>query len=218
MPFLTYHDGDQVQRFEITRKLTGVGRAGDNDLAISDPGIEPYHAQILRDGKSWVLTSLDPEAVLLVNGRDRRNYGLRDGDLLMMGGTELSFSLSAPQEAKATPRQDTGRRRAVDADGLDPRLKKISTFAEQLLLGMEVPEIFKTLLDHVEFAGKALHSDDILEHVHKTPVVCDLRVGLAIEKMLKQNPNKEPWMVALGFGIGTLTSLGIFALSTEIVK
>ena len=40
-----------------------------------------------------------------------------------------------------------------------------------------------------------------------------------LEKLiLKQNPTKEPWFVALGFGIGTLTSLGIFALSTEIVK
>jgi len=40
-----------------------------------------------------------------------------------------------------------------------------------------------------------------------------------LEKLiLKQNPTKEPWLVALGFGIGTLTSLGIFALSTEIVK
>ena len=36
--------------------------------------------------------------------------------------------------------------------------------------------------------------------------------------IIKQNPSKEPLMVALGFGIGTLTSLGIFALSTEIVK
>jgi len=41
----------------------------------------------------------------------------------------------------------------------------------------------------------------------------DLLQGLII----KQNPGKEPFMVALGFGIGTLTSLGIFALSTEIV-
>jgi len=36
--------------------------------------------------------------------------------------------------------------------------------------------------------------------------------------ILNQNPNKEPWMVALGFGIGTLASLGIFSLSTEIAK
>ena len=33
----------------------------------------------------------------------------------------------------------------------------------------------------------------------------------------KSKPGREPFMVALGFGIGTLTSLGIFALSTEIV-
>jgi len=37
------------------------------------------------------------------------------------------------------------------------------------------------------------------------------------ELVLKQKPGKDPFMVALGFGIGTLTSLGIFALSTEIV-
>ena len=36
--------------------------------------------------------------------------------------------------------------------------------------------------------------------------------------IVKQKPGSEPFMVALGFGIGTLTSLGIFALSTEIVK
>ena len=36
--------------------------------------------------------------------------------------------------------------------------------------------------------------------------------------VIKQNPSKEPWMVALGFGIGTLTSIGIFAISTEIVN
>ncbi len=34
----------------------------------------------------------------------------------------------------------------------------------------------------------------------------------------KTKPVSEPLMVALGFGIGTLTSLGIFALSTEIVR
>ena len=34
----------------------------------------------------------------------------------------------------------------------------------------------------------------------------------------KTKPGVEPLMVALGFGIGTLTSLGIFSLATEIVK
>ena len=39
-----------------------------------------------------------------------------------------------------------------------------------------------------------------------------------MDLVLKQKPGKDPFLVALGFGIGTLTSLGIFALSTEIVK
>ena len=38
------------------------------------------------------------------------------------------------------------------------------------------------------------------------------------ELVLKRKPGGEPFFVALGFGIGTLTSLGIFALSAEIVK
>ena len=36
--------------------------------------------------------------------------------------------------------------------------------------------------------------------------------------VLTQKPGKDPFLVALGFGIGTLTSLGIFAISAEIVK
>jgi hypothetical protein len=36
--------------------------------------------------------------------------------------------------------------------------------------------------------------------------------------IIKQKPSQGPFFVALGFGIGTLTSLGIFALSTEIVR
>ena len=38
------------------------------------------------------------------------------------------------------------------------------------------------------------------------------------ELVLKQKPGQGPFLVALGFGIGTLASLGIFALSTEIVR
>ena len=36
--------------------------------------------------------------------------------------------------------------------------------------------------------------------------------------VMKQKPADGPLLVALGFGIGTVTSLGIFALSTEIVQ
>ena len=54
---------------------------------------------------------------------------------------------------------------------------------------------------------------------HESMMILKAAENDRLEKLiLKQNPTKEPWLVALGFGIGTLTSLGIFALSTEIVK
>ena len=39
-----------------------------------------------------------------------------------------------------------------------------------------------------------------------------------VDLVMNKKPSNDPLLVALGFGIGTLTSLGIFALSTEIVK
>jgi len=54
---------------------------------------------------------------------------------------------------------------------------------------------------------------------HESMMILKSAENARLEKMIiEQNPTREPWMVALGFGIGTLTSLGIFALSTEIVK
>jgi hypothetical protein len=47
----------------------------------------------------------------------------------------------------------------------------------------------------------------------KTSQIDDLR-----ELVLKPKPANGPLAVALGFGIGTLTSLGIFAISTEIAN
>jgi transcriptional regulator with GAF, ATPase, and Fis domain len=146
VPFLTFHDGDSVQRFELRRKLTGIGRASDNRLVLDDAAVLAYHAQILRDGKSWVLSSLDRDAVLIVNGKDRRHYSLKDGDILHLGGTELTFSLDAPSAAVAAT---TSSQAPVPIPAADARLEKIATFASKLLLGMEVPAVFKTLLDAV---------------------------------------------------------------------
>ena len=54
---------------------------------------------------------------------------------------------------------------------------------------------------------------------HESMMILKVAENDRLEKLiLEQKPTKEPWMVALGFGIGTLSSLGIFALSTEIVK
>jgi len=123
----------------------GIGRASDNRIVLEDEAVLLHHAQVLRDGSSWVLSSLDREAVLIVNGKDRRHYSLRDGDLVLLGGTELTFSEDSPApDFIPSPLREVGSPARIDE-----RLEKISMFAEKLLLGMAVPDIFKTLLDSV---------------------------------------------------------------------
>jgi transcriptional regulator with GAF, ATPase, and Fis domain len=149
MPFLSYVDRSGPTKAEVSRKLTGIGRAGDNDVVIDDVSLRPYHAQILRDGKNWILSSMDRDAVLLVNGKERRNQALSDGDLLRLGSLELCWNLAEPSRAvEARPGPVVSRPMPVPG-GADPRLDRIIAFSEKLLLGMAVPEIFRTLLDAV---------------------------------------------------------------------
>jgi len=148
VPYLTYSNDDGVQRFEITRKLTGIGSAADNTVHLIDPAVLSYHCQLLRDGKNWVLSSMDREALIMVNGKERRHYKLQDGDLLMLGGTELAWSVDAPTEQLTTTMSSRPRVAPV-AGGPDPRFDKLVRFSEKLLMGMEVADIFKVLLDSV---------------------------------------------------------------------
>lgn len=147
MPYLTYNDGNEVQRFEVRRKLTGIGSSSDNNLHLDDPAVQPYHCQILRDGKNWVISSLDRDALIVVNGKERRHYKLQDGDLLMLGGTELAFSTEEP--ASSVTDTLSSRPRVAAVAGKDPRFDKLVRFSEKLLLGMETSDVFKILLDAV---------------------------------------------------------------------
>ena len=150
MPFLSFTDPSGPKRVEVSRKLTGIGRSADNDIAIDDASIRPYHAQVLRDGKTWILSSLDRDAVLLVNGKDRRNQVLGDGDLVRLGAVDLAWSVQEPaRPPERSGGSAGGIRPVVVAGGPDPRLEKLVAFSEKLLLGMAVPDIFRTLLDAV---------------------------------------------------------------------
>ncbi|MCO4769869.1 MAG: sigma 54-interacting transcriptional regulator [Deltaproteobacteria bacterium] len=148
VPYLTYSSDDGVQRIEITRKLTGIGSSPDNKVHIADPAILPHHCQVLRDGKNWVLSSLDREALIMVNGKERRHYKLQDGDLLMLGGTELAWSVDEPTSQLQTTMSSRPRVPAVFG-GRDPRFDKLVRFSEKLLAGMGLSDVFKVLLDSV---------------------------------------------------------------------
>jgi len=150
MPFLTYSDrsGDS-HRFPIKKKLTTIGRSKGNDLCVDDPQMVPQHAHVLADGDSLMLSSLDPKAAITVNGRPRRNYELRDGDIVTLGGTEFTFDARSDEpRVVEQPAPRKTRRERVEADG-SGRFDRLFRFAEKLLAGQPLDTLFKTLLDSV---------------------------------------------------------------------
>ncbi len=148
MPFLSYTDPDgQPRRFEIKKKLSTIGRTKGNDLSVDDAEMMPQHAHILSDGKTHVISSLDPKATIVVNGRSRRNYGLTDGDIIVLGSTEFTYDAreGAVKMLEEAPRPASKKARKTD----DARFDRLFRFADRLLAGQPLGNLFKTLLDAV---------------------------------------------------------------------
>jgi len=148
MAFLTFTDPSGTpQRFEIKKKLTTIGRTKSNDLAVEDPEMMPQHAHILADGSGHMVSSLDPKATIVVNGRARRNYALQDGDILTLGATEFTYDAREGAVKVMESTDDMVRRKPRLPD--DERLSRLFRFSEKLLAGQPLDGLFKTLLDSV---------------------------------------------------------------------
>ena len=78
-------------------------------------------------------------------------------------------------------------------------------------------KIFNQSFLNEDDAGKQLKDFEALLIMRERTRITKFLIDRLTKLVIKQPPNQAPLMVALGFGISTLTSLGIFALSTEIV-
>jgi pSer/pThr/pTyr-binding forkhead associated (FHA) protein len=88
--------------FNIDRGLATVGRAEENVVGLfGDPGVQPRHAVIERQGNNYVLKNLAVQHGVLVNGNRIETATLNEGDRIKISDYELSFHL---KRASAGPR------------------------------------------------------------------------------------------------------------------
>jgi hypothetical protein len=93
-----------LRRFDLKPEGTIIGRASENDLAITQDlsgweTVSRQHARVYQQAGQWIVEDLDSMNGVWVNGRrtGRRNL-LRDGWKLGVGGVEFSFH-TGPGEA-----------------------------------------------------------------------------------------------------------------------
>lgn len=85
---------------ELTLKpgIINLGRAGDNDIKLSDPDCADYHAQILTYFHQSFLIDLSGSAGSYLNGKTIIKHSLSPGDLITLG--QHTFKVTSPQCSK----------------------------------------------------------------------------------------------------------------------
>ncbi len=135
------------QLFPIYKAVTGIGRAGGNDICIDAPGLADYHAQIVFDGRDFSLDEVDTVADIQINGKRKRRARLAHNDKLQLGEAELVFSLL--EEAETSSTSTNGRPASPDASAQAEiiGLRKLYQFSERLLVTRDVQSLLEALLD-----------------------------------------------------------------------
>ncbi len=82
-------NGTHVIPLEST--LLTVGRGLDNDIILEDTRVSRHHAQLRYRGRRFWVADVGSTNGTFVNGEQVEERSLRDGDVISLGGLELTF-------------------------------------------------------------------------------------------------------------------------------
>lgn len=95
-PYLLPEDGPIV-----------LGRSDEATLTLKDASASRKHAQVEKTSRGWILTDLGSANGTYMNGASVKEVPLADGDILLIGNTELRFvdpsAVAAPPPASTRP-------------------------------------------------------------------------------------------------------------------
>lgn len=89
------------ERLPITHWENVIGRSGRCDIVVQFPTVSRNHAVLTRyDDGSWTITDADSKDGTIVNGERVEICPIHEGDVIEIGGVELSFLPVTKQQAK----------------------------------------------------------------------------------------------------------------------
>ncbi|MBK9385036.1 MAG: hypothetical protein IPN34_09505 [Planctomycetes bacterium] len=93
-------DGERIV-LELLARTTVLGASPDADLSLALPGLAPLHVRFEREGERLFAVALDALHPLRVQGVERREWLLRDGDAVELGSLRLVFRWAEAQAQRA---------------------------------------------------------------------------------------------------------------------
>lgn len=101
-PTLELERGGERVVLELLGRSTVLGSSPDADLVLALPGVAARHARFEREGERLFAVALDPAHPLRVQGVERKEWLLRDGDAVELGELRAVFRW-AEARAEAAP-------------------------------------------------------------------------------------------------------------------
>jgi transcriptional regulator with GAF, ATPase, and Fis domain len=156
MPSLTIKTPDgKTRTVSLLKRITSLGRGPDNDIVLDDARVPETAFAIMFDGVSY---KVGGETKFHVNDKATDEHELKANDVLKVGDTLLTFSLTdAPQAQPAlATRFSRGDSNNPDAStqeqpGIPGRelaaLRRLTRFSEHLLTSYDLDKLLETLMD-----------------------------------------------------------------------
>jgi transcriptional regulator with GAF, ATPase, and Fis domain len=135
--------------YSVHKPVTTIGKALGNDLAISGAGVRDNHAQVLFDGRDFVLEECERDGEIAINGKKKRRARLVHGDRIQLGAVEIAFSMFADAPAARAADEDEARTTAASAPSDLAGVRKLFAFSEKLINRRSVDELLEAMLDDV---------------------------------------------------------------------
>ncbi len=133
--FRAEHTIQKTRRdYAIRKALTSIGRSDGNDIVLDDPMVKPTHANVLRQGNTYVVSLLGG-GELYVNGRRVKTAELTDGDQVLLGAWQLRWS-------EGQPEADPGASDELDLD----MLQQLVDLSASMLRDTEPERLFSAML------------------------------------------------------------------------
>lgn len=75
----------------LTGENASIGRSEEATITLKDPSSSRKHAAIERTNRGWTITDLGSANGTYLNGASVKGAALQDGDIILIGNTELRF-------------------------------------------------------------------------------------------------------------------------------
>jgi pSer/pThr/pTyr-binding forkhead associated (FHA) protein len=86
---VTLH-GKELQRRKLDGPLT-IGRSLEADITLEDGAVSRQNSRIEAEGEKWFVADLKSRNGTRVNGKEIERHELRQGDVIAVGHTKLTF-------------------------------------------------------------------------------------------------------------------------------